>query len=188
MSKQLALVSVLILAVVAVGGYFLMSDSDDKDKNEDETQQEEREENDVENEEESESESADSDIDEIEEDAVVAMEGPVAFSEIGLGIMDAADVYAYFTFENGVGNCMDQGFPTDLVYDSENIVKTEDGSYSEDWTSVDFSGRIRFDALPLSTGDASCVIETSSVSDQADVTCSVEEVEVCTATFDIFGY
>jgi hypothetical protein len=125
------------------------------------------------------------------EDSVTDTEentGPIPFSEVGINIMDAKEEYSKFTFVNGEGTCLDQGFPLDLIYTSENVIKTEDGSYAEDMTMVDFMGYIRFDELPLSTGSASCTIETSSSSDTADVTCEVDEEEVCTAVFDLFAY
>lgn len=123
---------------------------------------------------------------EVEE--LVVEEGPISFSKIGIGIMDAKEKYSYFSFENGSGTCMEQGFPTNMIYTSENIVKTADNTYIEDYTSVDFMGYISFDSVPLSTGSASCLFETSLDSDIAKVDCRVDEVSVCTATFDLFGH
>ncbi len=114
--------------------------------------------------------------------------GPIPFSKVGKNIMDAKDDYDHFTFENGEGTCLDQGFPTDLIYTSKNVIKTKDDSYIENWTMVDFMGVIRFDELPLLTGSASCKIETHTNQDRADLTCTVDNVEVCTASFDVFAY
>lgn len=113
--------------------------------------------------------------------------GPIAFSKVGKNIMDANKEYK-FTFENGEGSCMNQNFPTDLVYGPGNVVKTEDGKYTEDMTSADFMGNVRFDEVPLSTGSASCLIKTSTQKDTADLSCSVNDKEVCTATFDLFAH
>lgn len=130
----------------------------------------------------------DTDTEDSSDEELVVATGPVAFSAIGKGILDAKDSYSYFSFENGQGTCMEQGFPTNMIYDSENIVKTEDDTYMEDYTSVDFLGNIRFDTLPLSTGSADCLFETSLDSDVANLNCSVNEVSVCTATFDLFAH
>jgi|GEM_PF-5185414 len=120
--------------------------------------------------------------------AAVTSNAPIAFSKVGKGILDAKDDYSMFTFKNGVGSCLSQGFPTDLVYDSENIAKTLDGKFMDDaTTSVDFAGNIGFRGLKLTTGDANCVASTSSSSDKADVKCSVGTVEVCTVSFDFFA-
>lgn len=179
MNKNLVLV-VALVAVVALagGGIFLAtrnnqnSESSNTNNSENSTQREE---------------DSMAQVEEVEEEEMVEETGPVPFSEIGEGILDAKENFSYFTFENGEGTCMAQGFPTDFIYDSENIAKTLDGSYADEWTAVDFLGNIRFSGLPLSTGSADCMIETSSASDMADVSCSVDEVEVCTASFEIFG-
>jgi hypothetical protein len=101
--------------------------------------------------------------------------------------MDAREDFKYFAFENGAGTCMDQGFPTDLTYGPDNYISTMDGTYGEDYTGVDFMGNISFGGLLLSTGSAYCVMSTSSDSDTSSVSCSVDDVEVCTADFDLFG-
>ncbi len=126
----------------------------------------------------------------IEETATIEVneDGSIPFSRIGKGILDAKEDFPTFKFENGTGTCMDQGFPNDMIYSSENIVMTEDGSYSEDYTAVDFLGNIRFDGLTLSSGSAACMFETSADSDNATVSCSVDEVEVCTASFQFNAY
>lgn len=124
----------------------------------------------------------------VEEKEVGEEKSPIAFSKIGKGIMDAKEIYSYFSFENGAGTCMDQGFPTNMIYTSENIAKTSDDKYIEDYTAVDFLGNVRFDNLPLTTGAAACVFETSLDSDVAKLDCTVNEVSVCTATFDLFGH
>jgi hypothetical protein len=161
----IAVVVILLLALIGGAGYYLLT----KEESE-------------ETEEQTEESTEDSDASE-EEDT-----GPIPFSEVGEDIMDAKENYSKFTFENGEGTCLEQDFPLDLIYTSDNVIETEDGSYMEDWTSVDFMGNIRFDELPLSTGSASCRIETSTTSDTASVTCEVDEVEVCTAVFDLFAY
>ncbi len=114
--------------------------------------------------------------------------GPVPFSDVKNDIMDAKESWDFFTFETAKGTCMEQGFPTNMRYTSGNVMRTEDGTYLEDWTSVDFTGTIRFDDLPLSTGKAACVMKTISGEDFAKVTCSVDEKEVCTATFTVMAH
>ncbi|MFC1616575.1 hypothetical protein ACFL21_05510, partial [Patescibacteria group bacterium] len=129
------------------------------------------------------------DGDTVEEDAAdEEPSGPVAFSEVGSGIMDAADTYAKFTFEDGKGDCYDQGFPTDLYYDSDNVVLTEDGSYQEDMTMIDFTGRITFDEVPLTDGKAECEISTSSGVDNATFNCKIDDAEVCTGNFKVYAH
>lgn len=169
-------VAVVLVLVLAVVGAVVYMGRDDSSKNEDEKTSE-KENNDSTQEE--------STMDEQEE---TVDNSPVAFSKIGKGILDATEDFSYFTFENGTGSCMDQGFPTDLVYDSENIVKAMNGAYMDDaTTSVDFLGNIGFRGLPLTSGSAYCIASTSTTSDKAEVRCLVNEVEVCTASFDFFG-
>ncbi len=168
----LALFLILTLGTLTLSGCeFSFSTGDDEETPAEET--EENTENSDDSEEESEEESEE-------------MSGPMPFSELGMGIMDAKDDYK-ITFENGEGDCLDQGFPTDLVYGPGNVVKTEDGSYTEDWTSVDFTGTIRFDEVALDSGSAACAATTSSEAGTADITCSVDEEEVCSVTFELFA-
>lgn len=169
----------LVVALVAVfaiagGGIFLATRNNNQNENNSENQAQTQ-------------EDSTPQVEEVEEGEMQEETGPVPFSEIGEGIMDAKENFSYFTFENGEGSCMAQGFPTDLIYDSSNMIKTLDESYADEWTSVDFLGNIRFNNLPLSTGKAVCQFETSSESDSASVSCSVDEVDVCSATFEIFG-
>jgi len=115
--------------------------------------------------------------------------GPVPFADINTDVMDAYESYK-ISFTQGEGTCMDQGFPTNLVYGPKNnIIKTEDEKYVEDMTAVDFTGTIRFNQLPLSTGSASCVMKTVKGINTANLTCSVTEAEVekevCTSTFKL---
>ena len=115
--------------------------------------------------------------------------GPVPFADINMDVMDAYAEYK-ISFTKGEGNCMDQGFPTNLVYGPKiNVIKTEDEKYVEDMTAVDFTGTIRFDQVPLSTGSAACVVKTTVGISTANLTCSVKEGEVsnevCTATFKL---
>lgn len=118
-------------------------------------------------------------------------EGPVAFAEVGLGLMDAADVYDLFTFEEGEGTCLDQGFPTNLTYTSDNIVKTADEEYVEDMTMIDFMGNLRFDEVPLTGGPAACKITATRGVTKVQLSCSMgeddAEKEVCTATFNMIA-
>lgn len=111
--------------------------------------------------------------------------GPVPFADIDMDVMDAYSTYK-ISFTQGEGTCMEQGFPVNLVYGPKNnIIKTEDEKYVEDMTAVDFTGTIRFDQVPLSTGGAACVMKTVQGINTANMTCSVEEKEVCTATFKL---
>jgi hypothetical protein len=160
-------VAIVVIGAFLIGAYFLLTNaSSDEDKNTDDTE---------------ETNSKSSNEDEV-------AEGPVPFSEVNKGIMDAADDYEYFSFVNMQGTCLDQGFPANLIYDSANVVKTEDGSYVENLTAVDFLGQISFDELPLSTGSASCIIGTSAGVDNANVKCSVNGAEVCAATFEVLAH
>ena len=117
--------------------------------------------------------------------------GPIAFADVGTDIMDAMDTYKIFRFTLGEGTCMEQGFPTNLVYAAPNMIKTEDEKYFENMTSVDFTGRISFNELPLSTGSAACEVKTAIGVTTAQVTCFVGEgdakKEVCTASFKLYG-
>jgi hypothetical protein len=112
----------------------------------------------------------------------------IPFSEVGVGIMTAKDDYKKFTFEEGTGTCLEMGYPKDMFYDSANVMMTEDGKYIENMTSVDFAGLIRFDDVPLNDGLAACKIQTTSKIDFANMTCSIDEVEVCTTTFKVFAH
>lgn len=163
----MGLLALGLIALVGVGGYFLFIKDDESADDNDSEQT--------------------TDSEETTEEEAEEPTGPIPFSQVGINIMDA-DEYSYFTFVNGGGTCMDQNFPLDMIYTSENVMKTQDGSYAEDMTAVDFMGNIRFDGLPLSTGSASCTMETSTNSDEATVTCKVDEAEVCTAMFDVFAY
>lgn len=121
--------------------------------------------------------------------------GPVAFADVDMGLMDAGDEYSLFTFEEGAGTCLDMGFPTDLVWDSKNnVVKTKDESYVEDWTSIDFAGNLRFDEVSLGDKSVACVIKATSGVTTANLTCSeesededVEDIEVCTGTLKVYA-
>ncbi|MFC1810717.1 hypothetical protein ACFLZH_04410 [Patescibacteria group bacterium] len=118
-------------------------------------------------------------------------EGPVAFAEVGLGLMDAADVYDLFTFEEGEGTCLDQGFPTNLTYTSDNVVKTADEEYVEDMTMIDFMGNLRFDEVPLEDGPAACKITATRGVTKVQLSCTRgeddAEEEVCTGTFKMIA-
>lgn len=172
---------VALVAVVALagGGIFLATRNNNQNLNATATEEKKL----MQTEETQESSAQDEEVIEEEEE----MSGPIAFSEIGKGIMDAREDFQYFTFENGAGTCMDQNFPKDLIYGPDNYISTMDGTYGYDYTGVDFLGNISFGNLPLSTGSAYCVMSTSSDSNIASVTCSVDDVEVCTADFDLFG-
>ena len=115
----------------------------------------------------------------------------IPFADVNIGIMDATDHYKLFKFMEGEGTCMEMGFPTNLVYAAPNMIKTEDEKYFEDMTSVDFSGRIRFNELPLSVGNVACEVKTTRGITTAQVTCSTgegeEQVEVCTASFKLYA-
>lgn len=117
--------------------------------------------------------------------------GPVAFADVGKDIMDAMDEYKLFRFTEGEGTCMEQGFPTNLVYAAPNMIKTEDEKYFENMTSVDFTGRISFNELPLTTGSAACEVKTATGITTAQVTCFNGEgdakKEVCKASFKLYG-
>lgn len=117
--------------------------------------------------------------------------GPVAFADVGKNIMDAKKDYKLFRFLEGEGTCMEMGFPTDLVYAAPNMIKTEDESYVEDMTMVDFTGRISFNELPLSTGNVACEAKTTTGVTTVKVTCTSgegeEKQEVCTASFKLYA-
>jgi hypothetical protein len=117
--------------------------------------------------------------------------GPVPFAEVGDDIMDAKANYKLFRFLEGEGTCMEMGFPTNLVYAAPNMIKTEDESYVEDMTMVDFTGRISFNELPLSTGNVACEAKTNTGVTTVKVTCSSgegdEKKEVCTASFKLYA-
>jgi uncharacterized protein (UPF0333 family) len=176
-SKSPLILGAVLILVVIVGGVFFLSNNNTETKKESQT-----------NETVMESSEVEKDTNNVDATENKDMEtGPVPFSKIGKGIMDANNLYDYFSFENGKGTCMDQNFPTNIVYGPGNYMNTLDGKYGDNMTMVDFMGQIRFKNLPLSTGSASCVMKTSSKSDTATVSCSVDQAEVCTATFDVFG-
>lgn len=116
---------------------------------------------------------------------------PIPFAEVGNDIMDATKDYKLFRFLEGEGTCMEQGFPTNLVYASPNMIKTEDEKYVEDMTAVDFTGRISFNELPLGDTKVACDIKTIKGITTAQMTCYTgtgdEKKEQCTASFKVYA-
>jgi hypothetical protein len=94
--------------------------------------------------------------------------------------------YKLIRFSELEGTCADAGFPTNLVYKTTNMIMTEDEKFVDQWTSVDFTGRISFNNLPLNTGNASCSIKTVKSVNTAQISCSMKEgeesKEVCTGS------
>lgn len=117
----------------------------------------------------------------------VENKGPVPFSEVKKDIMTAKDTWDFFSFKDGKGTCLDQGFPINMIYTSANVMKTGDDAYIEDLTMVDFTGRIRFDGVKLTTGNAACEMKTITGEDAANLSCKVNDKEVCAATFKVFA-
>jgi hypothetical protein len=124
-------------------------------------------------------------------EVVPATTGPVAFADVKMGIMDATKDYKLFRFLKGEGTCLEQGFPTNLVYAAPNMIKTEDEKYVEDMTMVDFTGRISFNKLPLKSGKVACSIKTVQGVTTAQLVCTTGEgdakKEVCTGSFKVYG-
>lgn len=114
----------------------------------------------------------------------------VAFAELEQDILSAAKEFKLFRFTEPEGTCMEMGFPENLVYMSTNRIQTEDESYFDQSTIIDFTGLIRFKGVPLNDDvNASCKIKTTRGINTANLTCSTlegeEETEVCTGSFKI---
>ncbi len=112
----------------------------------------------------------------------------VPFADLNMDLMSINDTkeYKLVRFSDLEGTCLDAGFPTNLVYKTTNMIMTEDEKYVDQWTSVDFTGRLSFSNVPLTAAPASCKILTVKGVNTAQVSCSVKEAdadkEVCTGS------
>ena len=114
----------------------------------------------------------------------------VPFADVEKDIMSAKKEYKLFRFMEPEGTCMEMDFPENLIYKSTNRIMTEDESYFDQMTSVDFTGLIRFKAVPLANDVvANCTIKTTSGINTANLVCKTgegeEETEVCTGTYKV---
>ena len=129
-----------------------------------------------------------------QEDKSTKVETPVVptktpFAEVGKGIMDAKEDFKYFAFEEGTGDCLDkENFPTNLIYTKDNMIKTSDNNFGDDYTSVTAGGYINFKGIPLKSGKAACEVKALRSTGKGEVTCSIDEKPICTAIFTLFGY
>ncbi len=121
---------------------------------------------------------------------VVEEVSSLPFADVEKDIMSAAKEYKLFRFTEPEGTCMEMDFPENLIYKSTNRIMTEDESYFDQMTMVDFTGLIRFKEVPL-TNDvvAHCTIKTTSGINMANLVCKTgegeAETEVCTGTFKV---
>lgn len=114
----------------------------------------------------------------------------IPFAEVENDIMSAKKDYKLFRFTEPEGTCMEMDFPENLIYKSTNRIMTEDESYFDQMTSVDFTGLIRFKQVPLADDVvAHCTIKTTRGINTANLVCKTgegeEETEVCTGTFKV---
>ncbi|MDP3970549.1 MAG: hypothetical protein Q8P90_02515 [bacterium] len=115
----------------------------------------------------------------------------IPFSEVGDNMLDAAssDMYSEFEFVNGTGTCVDQGLPEFSYIDDPDlgyfIVESKDKTYQETWASLSFTGYLSFSEVPLTDGPADCTAISEFEKDEATVTCSIEEEDICEATFEV---
>jgi len=117
----------------------------------------------------------------------------VPFADLNMDLMSANDTKTYklYRFKEMEGSCVDQGFPTNMIYKSTNMVMTEDEKYADDWTSLDFAGNLRFKNVPLTGGPASCHLKTTKGLTTANLSCSVKEgetdKEICTGSVKLYA-
>ncbi|MDX9971076.1 MAG: hypothetical protein RBS56_04200 [Candidatus Gracilibacteria bacterium] len=112
----------------------------------------------------------------------------VAYADLNMDLMSINDTkeYKLVRFSDLDGTCLEAGFPTNLVYKTTNMIMTEDEKYVDQWTSLDFTGKLSFSNVPLTAGPASCKIATVKGVNTAQISCSVKEgeenKEICTGS------
>lgn len=115
--------------------------------------------------------------------------GPVAYSEVDMGFLDAMDVYSEFTFESGSGDCVDQGFFSEFKFvevpEGGFVVRDADETYEDDFAVASAFGTLGFDEVPIGDQVADCVADIPYQEDISTVTCTVDDVEICTADFNL---
>jgi len=130
--------------------------------------------------------------------------GPIPFSELNDTVMstkesyDNLDGYSKYTFENGEGDCVDQGL-TEFAYHMDEdlgyfIVSSDSASYREELAYLDFTGNVRFKAFTLPSDEATCNAKAVAGSDDAETECYIPETDeqekqvLCTATYKVFAH
>lgn len=122
----------------------------------------------------------------------------IPFEEAGVDMLsgsystyyeDQADGYKSFEFRNLEGTCAEQGL-TDFAYMyDENlkyfVVESLDGEYRDTMVGMTAVRLTLMDKVELTGGEAKCEVEYQAGNNKADVTCMMEEVEVCTAEAEI---
>jgi len=127
------------------------------------------------------------------EELAEAFTEPLKFSvfveSVGDILMGMDRGFVEYRFDNGQGTCIDQGLPNAISYlkDPELgyfIVESADKSYRNEWVSATASNSVMFDEVPLTGGSAWCLVKVPWGSDVADGRCEINDVEVCTMTYD----
>ena len=129
---------------------------------------------------------------EVEEVAEVVDAGPVAFGDLGEGFTssmydetDNPDGYKNYTFKDGSGDCVDMGFPAEFIYTSDNIVKTADESYVNDWITLNhMKGSISF-SYEFDEGDATCKFDPTTSVTTVEAVCEKDDADYCTGSYQL---
>lgn len=114
---------------------------------------------------------------------------PIAFSEVNQNILDAKETYGEFLFDQGVGTCVDeQGFADSFSYLEDEelgyfVLHTTDGEFVQNTVMATFVNYLEFDEVPLTDGEATCGFKIEFGTDEGTMTCTIDEEEVCTATY-----
>ena len=134
--------------------------------------------------------STDEVVEEVEE--VEVNTEPMAFGDVGESFTttiydetDNPDGYKNFTFQEGSGDCIDKGLPAEIVYTSDNIVKTPDESYVNDWVSLNFmNGKFSF-TYNFDEGDADCAYNPVKGVSTVEAVCEKDDADFCTASYQL---
>lgn len=130
-------------------------------------------------------------------EVVEEVTGPVAFSEVGESMLsskfdsDTPEGYTSYDFTEGTGTCVDQGL-TEFSYLQDEelgyfVVTADVLEYQEDLAGLSFMGHLNFDEVPLGDQSAKCQAKSETGNDEATLTCTVDEVEVCTGTYMVYA-
>lgn len=118
---------------------------------------------------------------------------PVPFSDVDRGIWSSMydedsnpDGFQTVELLEGTGSCIDdEGLFTEIVYTDTNLITTPDESFVDRMVRASASS-IKFKPT-LTSGEATCSIVSSGGVTTVDVSCEIEEEEVCTAQFKAYG-
>ena len=122
----------------------------------------------------------------------------IPFEEVGKSILSASyspnyeqkmDGYKSFEFTNIVGSCADQGLKEFAYQYDENleyfVVESLDGEYRDTSVGMTAVRLSLMDKVELSGGEATCEVSYQAGNNNAEVSCSAADVEVCTADLEI---